>query len=109
MIDYKGQLNLGNEAFGTEKTITANEVLRTAEADALAREISHQNPLIPEQVAKAVRTKASRTKEVRVDRTRAVTMAALVAALMAVTVAKASTKTNEVERTGAIGVPVRIV
>lgn len=54
MIDYKGQLNLGNEAFGTEKTITANEVLRTAEADALAREISHQNPLIPEQVAKAV-------------------------------------------------------
>lgn len=54
MIDYKAQLNLGNEAFGTEKTITANEVLRTAEADALAREISHQNPLIPEQVAKAV-------------------------------------------------------
>lgn len=54
MIDYKGQLNLGNEAFGTERTITANEVLRTAEADALAREISHQNPLIPEQVAKAV-------------------------------------------------------
>ena len=30
MIDYKGQLNLGNEALGTEKTITANEVLRTA-------------------------------------------------------------------------------
>ena len=54
MIDYKAQLNLGNEAFGTEKTITANEVLRTAEADALAREITHQNPLIPEQVAKAV-------------------------------------------------------
>lgn len=54
MIDYKAQLNLGNEVFGTEKTITANEVLRTAEADALAREITHQNPLIPEQVAKAV-------------------------------------------------------
>lgn len=54
MIDYKAQLNLGNEAFGTEKTITANEVLRTAEADALAREITHQNPLIPEQVAKSV-------------------------------------------------------
>jgi hypothetical protein len=54
MIDYKAQLNLGNEAFGTEKTITANEVLRTAESDALAREISHQNPLIPEQVAEAV-------------------------------------------------------
>lgn len=54
MIDYKAQLNLGNEAFGTEKTITANEVLRTAETDALAREIAHQNPLIPEQVAEAV-------------------------------------------------------
>ena len=36
-------------------------------------------------------------------------MAGLVAAMMAVTVAKASIKTNEVERTGAIGVPVRIV
>lgn len=54
MIDYKAQLNLGNEAFGTEKTITANEVLRTAETDALAREIAHQNPLIPEQVAEMV-------------------------------------------------------
>lgn len=54
MIDYKGQLNLGNAYIGAEPTITANEVLRTAEADALAREISHQNPLIPEQVAKAV-------------------------------------------------------
>lgn len=54
MIDYQGQLNLGNEAFGTEKTITANEVLRTADSKALAREISHQNPLIPEQVAQAV-------------------------------------------------------
>ena len=29
MIDYKGNLNLGNEALGTEKTITANEVVRT--------------------------------------------------------------------------------
>lgn len=54
MIDYIGQLNLGNEALNADKTITANEVLRTADADALAREISHQNPLIPEQVAKAV-------------------------------------------------------
>ena len=54
MIEYKGQLNLGNEALGTEKTITANEAVRTADATALAREINHQNPLIPEQVAKAV-------------------------------------------------------
>lgn len=54
MIEYKGQLNLGNEALGSEKTITANEVVRTADTKALAREIHHQNTLIPEQVAKAV-------------------------------------------------------
>ena len=54
MIEYKGQLNLGNEALGTEKTITANEVVRTADTKALAREIHHQNTLIPEQVASAV-------------------------------------------------------
>lgn len=54
MIEYKGQLNLGNEALGTEKTITANEVVRTADVKALAREIHHQNTLIPEQVASAV-------------------------------------------------------
>lgn len=54
MIEYKGQLNLGNEILGTEKTITANEVVRTADTQALAREIHHQNTLIPEQVAKAV-------------------------------------------------------
>lgn len=53
-IQYKGQLNLGNEAFGSEKTITANEVIRTAESKDLAREIHHQNTLIPEQVAQAV-------------------------------------------------------
>ena len=54
MIEYKGQLNLGNEALGTEKSITANEYVRTADVAALAREIHHQNDLIPEQVAKAV-------------------------------------------------------
>lgn len=54
MIEYKGQLNMGNEALGTEKTITANEVVRTCDAKALAREINHQNSLIPEQVAAAV-------------------------------------------------------
>ncbi len=54
MIEYKGQLNMGNEALQSEKTITANEVLRTCDTKALAREISHQNALIPEQVATAV-------------------------------------------------------
>ena len=54
MIEYKAQLNLGNEAFGTEKTITANEAVRTADASALAREIHHQNSLIPEDVAAQV-------------------------------------------------------
>ena len=54
MIEYKGQLNMGNEALGTEKTITANEVLRTCDTKALAREINHQNKLIPEDVAAAV-------------------------------------------------------
>ena len=54
MIEYKGQLNMGNEALGTERTITANESLRTCDMKALAREIHHQNALIPEQVAEAV-------------------------------------------------------
>ena len=54
MIEYKGQLNLGNEALGTEKTITANEDVRTCDLKALAREIHHQNSLIPEDVAASV-------------------------------------------------------
>ena len=54
MIEYKGQLNMGNEALNTEPTITANESLRTCDLKALAREIHHQNALIPEQVAEAV-------------------------------------------------------
>ena len=55
MIEYKGQLNLGNEALGTEKTITANESLRTCDTKALAREIAHaSHDLIPEQVAAMV-------------------------------------------------------
>ena len=45
---------MGNEAFGTEKTITANEDVRTCDMKALAREISHQNSLIPEDVAASV-------------------------------------------------------
>ena len=55
MIEYKGQLNMGNEALGTEKTITANESLRTCDTKALAREIAHaSHDLIPEQVAAMV-------------------------------------------------------
>ena len=55
MIEYKGQLNMGNEALGTEKTITANEYLRTCDTKALAREIAHaSHDLIPEQVAAMV-------------------------------------------------------
>jgi hypothetical protein len=55
MIEYKGQLNLGNEALGSEKTITANETVRTCDTKALAREIAHaSHDLIPEQVASMV-------------------------------------------------------
>lgn len=44
MIEYQGQVNLPNAKFGvTEKTITANEVVRTCDAKALAKEVAHQN------------------------------------------------------------------
>ncbi len=48
MIQYEVQLNQGNEALQTGKTITANEVLLTCD------EIHHQNSLIPEDVAASV-------------------------------------------------------
>ena len=55
MIQYIVSLNNGIEAFGVDqKTITANEEVQTADEQALAREIAHENPLIPEQVATAV-------------------------------------------------------
>ena len=55
MIDYKICLNNGNEVLGIDqKTITANEELRTVDEEALAREIHHENGLIPVQVAHAV-------------------------------------------------------
>lgn len=54
MIQYEVNLNNGVEAFGTGKTITANEVLLTCDEKALAREIHHQNSLIPEEVAASV-------------------------------------------------------
>lgn len=54
MIQYEVQLNQGNEALQSGKTITANEVLLTCDEKALAREIHHQNSLIPEDVAASV-------------------------------------------------------
>ena len=54
MIKYQIIFTQGNEAFGTSKTITANEIVETADEKALAREIHHLNQLIPEQVAEAV-------------------------------------------------------
>lgn len=55
MIEYTISINNGNEYFDTEgKTITVNESVKTADETALAREISHANPLIPEQVARDV-------------------------------------------------------
>ena len=54
MIKYDVQLNQGNEVLNSGKTITANEVLLTCDEKALAREIHHQNSLIPEDVAASV-------------------------------------------------------
>lgn len=54
-MKYNVYLNNGNEYIGAnEKTITVNEVVETVDQQVLAREISHENPLIPEQVARAV-------------------------------------------------------
>lgn len=53
-MKYQVWLNQGNEALGTGKTITANEVVETVDEKALAREIHHLNALIPEQVAESV-------------------------------------------------------
>lgn len=53
-MKYSISLNQGSEILGSGKTLTANEVVETVDAAALAREIHHLNPLIPEQVAEAV-------------------------------------------------------
>ena len=54
MIKYQVSSNKRVKAFGTGHSITANEIVDTADASALAREIHHLNSLIPEQVAEAV-------------------------------------------------------
>ena len=54
-IPYYVKLNNGNENIGAEeKTITVNEVVTTAYASDMAREIHQLNPLIPEQVTMSV-------------------------------------------------------
>lgn len=54
-MDYTININQGNEYFGTtEKTLTANEVVKTVSNREFAREINRLNPLIPQQVAEDV-------------------------------------------------------
>ena len=54
-MKYNVYLNHGNENIGVnENTITVNEVVETVGEIALAREINHENMLIPVQVAKSV-------------------------------------------------------
>ena len=47
-------MNNGVEAFGTGKSITANEVCETADNNFVAHHLHLHNPLVPEDVAKAV-------------------------------------------------------
>lgn len=54
MIKYQVQLNQGNEALNTGKSITANEVCDTADNNFVAHHLHLHNPLVPEDVAKAV-------------------------------------------------------
>ena len=51
---YNVSLNQGNEAIGSGKSITVNEVLNTVDEHALAHHIHLHNQLIPEQVAESV-------------------------------------------------------
>lgn len=53
-IKFQAVLNQGVEAFGSGKSISAQEFVETVDEQALAREIHHLNPLIPEQVAASV-------------------------------------------------------
>lgn len=54
MIEYNVQLNQGVEAFGTGKSITANEVVKTCDSLELAREIAHLAEVVNERTAKYV-------------------------------------------------------
>ena len=56
MIEYQGQINQPNENFGTTgKTITANEVVRTCDTKALAKEVVHEvNNIVNAGVAELI-------------------------------------------------------
>ena len=54
MVKYFLQLNNGNEAFNTGKTITANESVETCDAAELAREIAHYAEVVNERTCKFV-------------------------------------------------------
>ena len=54
MIKYQAQLNLGNAALGSEKSISANEICETVDAKYISEEINHLNPLVPVTVAEEV-------------------------------------------------------
>lgn len=54
MIKYNAQLNQGNAAIGSEKSITANEVCETVDAKYISEEINHIDPLVPAKVAEQV-------------------------------------------------------
>ena len=53
-MKYNLNLNLGNEAFQTGKTITATEVVESASSQELAREVAHLAPLVDERTAQYV-------------------------------------------------------
>lgn len=56
MIEFKGQINLPNPNIGqTEKTITANESVRTCDTRSLAKEVAHaSHDLVTEGIAELV-------------------------------------------------------
>ena len=54
MVRYNLNLNLGNEAFQTGKTITATEVVETCDSAELSREIQHLAEVVNARTAKFV-------------------------------------------------------
>lgn len=54
MVKYTLNLNNGNEAFNTGKSITANEAVETCDAAELAREIAHYAEVVNERTCKFV-------------------------------------------------------
>ena len=54
MLKYIAQLNMGNAALGSERSISANEVCETVDAKYISEEINHIDPLVPAKVAEQV-------------------------------------------------------